>query len=117
MAGMWCPSCRSEYREGFTECADCAVALVEHLPEPPDTARRPRPVPSNSPDDDAVELARLPALEADLLASRLHEAGLWAEVPEVWAGGELVGVRFAEGLRVLVRRADLADASAVLADF
>jgi len=29
---MFCPVCRSEYREGFTECADCKVALVNDLP-------------------------------------------------------------------------------------
>ena len=26
---MICPKCRAEYRRGFTECADCGVALVE----------------------------------------------------------------------------------------
>ena len=26
---MICPKCRAEYRRGFTECADCDVALVE----------------------------------------------------------------------------------------
>ncbi|HEV7503707.1 MAG TPA: DUF2007 domain-containing protein [Thermoanaerobaculia bacterium] len=31
---MFCPECRGEYREGFTECADCGVPLVETLPEP-----------------------------------------------------------------------------------
>ena len=29
---MFCPNCRAEYREGFYECADCGVALVEELP-------------------------------------------------------------------------------------
>ena len=29
----YCPKCRAEYREGFTECADCEVALVDELPE------------------------------------------------------------------------------------
>jgi hypothetical protein len=29
---MFCPECRVEYREGFTECADCKVSLVEELP-------------------------------------------------------------------------------------
>jgi hypothetical protein len=29
---MFCPSCRTEYREGFTECSDCGVALVAELP-------------------------------------------------------------------------------------
>ena len=34
---MWCPECGGEYREGFTECADCGgVALVERLPAPPE---------------------------------------------------------------------------------
>jgi len=27
----WCPKCRNEYREGFTVCADCGVALVDVL--------------------------------------------------------------------------------------
>ncbi|HEU4753511.1 MAG TPA: hypothetical protein VFU47_10430, partial [Armatimonadota bacterium] len=28
----FCPECRSEYREGFTRCADCDVELVPALP-------------------------------------------------------------------------------------
>jgi len=28
---MFCPKCRTEYRQGFTECADCKVPLVEEL--------------------------------------------------------------------------------------
>jgi len=36
---MYCPQCRSEYREGFTECADCKVPLRAGAapPEPPDS--------------------------------------------------------------------------------
>src|ERR1017187_6763951 len=29
---VFCPVCRDEYREGFTRCSDCDVALVEALP-------------------------------------------------------------------------------------
>lgn len=29
---MFCPLCRVEYRDGFTRCSDCDVALVDHLP-------------------------------------------------------------------------------------
>ena len=32
---MFCPSCRDEYREGFTHCADCGAELVEELPPEP----------------------------------------------------------------------------------
>lgn len=27
----WCPKCKAEYQEGFTECTDCKVPLVEEL--------------------------------------------------------------------------------------
>ncbi len=29
---MFCPQCKSEYREGFLKCADCGVDLVGALP-------------------------------------------------------------------------------------
>jgi hypothetical protein len=31
---MYCPQCLTEYREGFTECSDCHVALVAGAPPP-----------------------------------------------------------------------------------
>jgi hypothetical protein len=30
---MFCPQCKTEYREGFYECADCGVPLVDVLPK------------------------------------------------------------------------------------
>jgi hypothetical protein len=30
---MYCPQCKSEYREGITACAECQTPLVEILPE------------------------------------------------------------------------------------
>ncbi len=29
---MYCPKCKSEFREGFFECSDCLVPLVDKLP-------------------------------------------------------------------------------------
>ena len=29
---MYCPKCRTEFREGFFECSDCFIPLVENLP-------------------------------------------------------------------------------------
>lgn len=28
----WCPKCKSEYREGIKECADCKIPLMDELP-------------------------------------------------------------------------------------
>ncbi|MFH0778178.1 MAG: DUF2007 domain-containing protein [Candidatus Eisenbacteria bacterium] len=32
---MFCPKCKSEYREGFVTCSDCGVPLVAELPDEP----------------------------------------------------------------------------------
>jgi hypothetical protein len=32
---VFCPECGVEYREGFTECADCRVSLVAEAPPEP----------------------------------------------------------------------------------
>lgn len=31
---MYCPQCRVEYRDGFTECSDCRVPLLAGTPPP-----------------------------------------------------------------------------------
>jgi hypothetical protein len=33
---MFCPKCKSEYRDGFFKCADCGVDLVAQIPPEPE---------------------------------------------------------------------------------
>ena len=33
---MFCPSCRAEFRPGFTMCSDCHIPLVGQLPQEPE---------------------------------------------------------------------------------
>ena len=33
---MYCPKCKSEYRDGFTTCSDCKIKLVDQLPIDPE---------------------------------------------------------------------------------
>ena len=116
MATMWCPQCGAEYREGFSECSDCGVALVADAPAEPEprTPREPgRPL---DPGDDSVELLRVNAVEAELIAAQLRGAGIHAGVIAVGTAGELVAIQHSEGSRVMVRRGDFAAAQAALAD-
>lgn len=60
---MFCPRCRAEYREGFSQCSDCHVALVAALPAeppadpPPDPLSDPEPDPGRcSPDAELVSV-------------------------------------------------------------
>jgi hypothetical protein len=96
------------------------VALTDEPPVPPERHRHratpERPHGPFSPDDDLVEIAHLGATEADLVAGRLHAGGIPAMVvgisPLTGEGG--AALRFAEGGRVLVRRADVEAARAEL---
>ncbi len=66
----FCPSCRTEYRDGFTRCSECEVELVEALPAqdssgiPPDRVQ-------------LVELASFPnASEAEMIQELLESNGI-----------------------------------------
>jgi hypothetical protein len=61
---MYCPSCGSEYREGYTDCPDCKVSLVERLPnDAPQRRREPMfPTIPKPPDDRPFLLKVIPFL-------------------------------------------------------
>jgi hypothetical protein len=37
---MFCPLCQAEFRDGFTRCSDCRVALVASLDDPKSSRAR-----------------------------------------------------------------------------
>jgi Putative prokaryotic signal transducing protein len=98
---MFCPSCRSEYRPGFTRCQDCDVKLVDALnPEP-------EPVVINDGLEDLVVVYKADRISAEVMRSVLEGSGIQTAMSGSGAQGAYpftVGV-FGEG-SVLVRSVD-----------
>ena len=67
---MYCPECRTEYREGFTVCVDCGAALVPELP--------PEPMPEPSPEGADFEevLGFMDGSVVAMVKSLLDEEGI-----------------------------------------
>lgn len=67
----FCPKCRIEYREGFTTCSDCDVALVSALPpeesDPRETLKNEESVPVFVTSD---------SVEAEIVQGVLDAAGI-----------------------------------------
>ena len=73
----WCPQCRDEFREGYTTCAECGVALVDVLP-PAEAEVAEDGSGSHGGWDSVFESGT--AYEAELVAMRLRDAGIDAQV-------------------------------------
>jgi len=72
---MYCPQCRSEYREGFTRCGTCEVDLVADLTSVP------REPPAADPMGPWVDcFGYLELHDARSLRDRLHLEGLRSEI-------------------------------------
>jgi Putative prokaryotic signal transducing protein len=110
MESMYCPECKSEYREGFTHCSDCDVDLVSDLPA----------------GELSVELVNVfetsnPAL-VPLAEFLLNEAGIDflkknENLQDMFGGGRVgAGFNFRAGpVQFWVRADDVAAAQALLA--
>jgi hypothetical protein len=79
---MFCPSCKAEYRSGFTRCADCDVELVYELP-----------VAAEEPSHDPQEIVWSGDSQQDCVAmcEWFRERGIPYTVnqrrKQIWAGG------------------------------
>lgn len=97
---MFCPNCRTEYRQGITVCADCGAKLVDQLPLEVD-------------DREVVTVLETGDLAVVALAkSMLEEGGI-----DYVAKGELPMQQLAVGpVEIQVDKKDEAEASELLAD-
>ena len=118
---MFCPRCRDEFRQGFTRCHECDVALVESLDA---TNPHPTDLPDPKPLDPASGTRERPesvalvtvgryfnSFEAQTNRMALEQAGLQA-----WLSDENLGATYgvAVGISLEVRAQDAAAARAVL---
>ena len=82
---MWCPTCKSEYREGITRCEACEVDLVREEPDPdypmgtgPLTGR---PIEDELEATGPVVAGNFVTMEEAQAAQRaLTDGGIWSEV-------------------------------------
>lgn len=116
---MICPSCGDEYREGHRECARCGVPLIDDRAS---AAQDERLLQTPHPDIELVRIFRSSDPTQLMIAESILRS---AEVEYLVRGervGELFGLgRFPSGMstvlgpvELLVRREDVADATAML---
>jgi len=115
----WCPSCGDEFRAGIERCPDCGVDLQAAQPPahaPSGSGPKVSLTGPFSDDDDPVELGRFGPIEAQSIAALLRSGGIPATLREIspFTGQAGPALGFAEGSGVLVRRADLDVAEALV---
>lgn len=93
---MFCPSCRDEFRPGFTRCANCDVALVERLEAPAHRADvETIVVPPAKPGEPKVNYCGFLEIDEALVARRaLVKHGIAAEILVRDGDGEDAGEEY-----------------------
>ena len=99
---MYCPECLTEYREGFSQCADCRVPLMAGVPLP-------KPAKTAAPELVTV-LETADAFAVGLAKASLEDAGIEYEIN----GKVAKPSRGTPMYRVQVTREDEADARVLL---
>jgi Putative prokaryotic signal transducing protein len=98
-------------------CADCGATLVADLPAVAAKPEHRHDVDESlGTDVPIVELTRVSATEAEMVAAQLRGAGIRAAVLGVGTAGELSVIQYTYGSRVMVRSDDLEAAQTLLSD-
>jgi hypothetical protein len=105
----FCPSCREEFREGFTRCSDCGATLVAELPPPSPPAQEVDPEAW----EEVAETGQI--FEAELMAMRIREAGIEVQVVDQTFHQEPLTNRDFARVRVLVPPGRAEEARDILA--
>lgn len=103
---MFCPQCQSEYVDGITECVDCHVPLVAELQS------------ETLPNYEDFQVIRTYAnrYDAELGKSVLEANGIETLIAADDAGGTVLGLELAEGVKLLVRAEELDNAEEIFKD-
>ena len=111
----WCPKCKAEYREGFTECATCHVPLVDVLPEEDEAAEAQEEAAVSLENPIAVYTAQT-RVNAEMIRDMLRESGVNAVMRQVLTqhAGAVTGRRAQYMIEVLVEAEDTARARALI---
>jgi hypothetical protein len=109
---MFCPQCLTEYREGFTTCADCHVPLQSGVPAKPKPEAEAFPAlvgVLDTSDGFALGMATAALREADII---------YDVVPVLWLENPLKSVTWKIGpSRILVSLDDENEARALVEPF
>lgn len=107
----WCPICKTEYRSGFTHCADCGAELVENLPESIVSASLYQPA-------QPAFLMHCPTtFEADATVALLHSFDIPCfSQPDMSAEKAYTGVSMT-GERIFVEQERLTEATEIVSGF
>ncbi len=100
---MFCPKCKTEYRPGYTVCADCGVGLVDRLPPEPELDK-PIGVEGSQPPDSDIQFEHiLDTFNATDVA--VIKCALDAEDIDYWFHGEFAAANLYGSIpmRLMVR--------------